>query len=434
MDSHYDWRQFPLSHRMGEGRGEGNRQYMSTLPNREIIIIGGGAVGCGVAYALAKAGKTDILLLERAAELGQATTCQGAGLCGQARDSAERIKLAMHSVATFRELQKDPDVKPDWHEVGSIRIALSEKRAEEFRRLNRAADEAGLETSLIDNNEAHRRWPLMDFSHATAVLWCPSDGYMTPASVVKAYEHQCRKLGVRFMTSAIVERITIDNGRVSGVRTNLGEAQCRYVINAAGAHAYHIAKSAGLELPIIPVRHEYFVTVPMAGLTPELPCFRIPELTLYGRVRDEGLLLGGWEPKSLYTDPRDYAVSGGPPEIAPDWKVLDGFEKSLISLFPRAKGAEKKRIGKGWPTFTPDGRFIIGESRRVPGFVMAGGCNAHGISGSGGIGKLLVESLFDPKPSAYVKGLSPDRFTETNWTWEKATAQAAAVYETYYGA
>jgi len=90
-------------------------------------------------------------------------------------------------------------------------------------------------------------------------------------------------------------------------------------------------------------------------------------------------------------------------------------------------------VGKGWPTFTPDGRFIIGESRRVKGFVMAGGCNAHGISGSGGIGKLLLESLLDPKPSPYVQSLSPDRFTEKPWSWETARAQAARVYETYYG-
>jgi glycine/D-amino acid oxidase-like deaminating enzyme len=406
---------------------------MSRVFNSEIVVIGGGAVGCGVAYALAKAGKTDVLLLERGSELGQVTTSQGAGLCGQARDSAERIKLAMHSVATFRELQKDPEVKPDWHEVGSLRIALSARRAEEFRRLKQAADEAKLEASLIDRDEAKRRWPLMDFASATAVLWCPSDGYMTPSEVVKAYAHQSRKLGVRFATSTSVEEIAVRNGRVSGVKTNHGSAECRYMINAAGAHAYHIARLVNLELPIVPVRHEYFVTVPMAGLTPDLPCFRVPELTLYGRVRDGGLLLGGWEPNSLHADPRSYDVPGAPPEITPDWKVLSSFEQSFAKLFPTARGAEKQRVGKGWPTFTPDGRFIIGESCRVPGFIMAGGCNAHGISGSGGIGKLLVESLLDPEPSAYVKSLSPDRFTETSWTWEKAQAQAARIYETYYG-
>ncbi|MCI0539702.1 MAG: FAD-binding oxidoreductase [Verrucomicrobiales bacterium] len=406
---------------------------MTQLSNSEIIIIGGGAVGCGVAYALAKAGQTGLLLLERADALGDATTSQGAGLCGQVRDSAERIKLAMHSVATFRELQKSSEVKPDWREVGSLRIALSERRAEEFRRLKQAADEAGLEADLIDSTEAKCHWPLLDFGLAKAVLWCPSDGYMTPRNVVKSYEAQCRSMGVRFATGTMVEEITQQNRCITGVKTNRGSAQCRYVINAAGAHAHHIAKLVDLDLPIVPVRHEYFVTVPMDGLTPDLPCFRVPELTLYGRVRDGGLLLGGWEPRSLHTDPRTFSLTGQPPGLVPDWAVLNSFEESFSKVFPTAKGAEKNVVGKGWPTFTPDGRFIIGESSRVRGFVMAGGCNAHGISGSGGIGKLLVESLLDPKPSDYVRSLSPDRFTESDWDWKTARVQAARVYETYYG-
>jgi glycine/D-amino acid oxidase-like deaminating enzyme len=240
-------------------------------------------------------------------------------------------------------------------------------------------------------------------------------------------------MGVRIATSTTVEAIPAKNGRVSGVKTPHGFVECRYVINAAGAHAYHVAKLVGLELPIVPVRHEYFVTVPMTGLTPDFPCFRIPELALYGRVRDGGLLLGGWESSSLHLDPRAYPLEGTPPPLSPDWKVLNSFEQSLAALFPTAKAAQKQTVGKGWPTFTPDGRFIIGESNRVKGFVMAGGCNAHGISGSGGIGKLLVESLFDPKPSAYVKSLSPDRFTERSWNWDEARARAARVYETYYG-
>jgi glycine/D-amino acid oxidase-like deaminating enzyme len=136
---------------------------------------------------------------------------------------------------------------------------------------------------------------------------------------------------------------------------------------------------------------------------------------------------------SLQTDPRSYALAAAPPEVKADWPVLNGFETSFAKLFPSARGVEKKTIGKGWPTFTPDGRFIIGESCRVPGFVMAGGCNAHGISGSGGIGKLLVEAMHEREPSAYVKSLSPDRFTESTWTWEEARPQAARVYETYYG-
>jgi len=405
---------------------------MSHLPNSELIIAGGGAVGLGCAHALAKAGKTDVLLLERAADVGQVTTAQGAGLCGQVRDSAERIQLAMHSVAVFRELQNS-DLKPDWHEVGSLRIALSDKRAAEFRRLKQAAEAAGLDTDFIDNPEAKRRWPSMDFDQVKAVLWCPSDGWMTPQCVAKAYEEACRKMGVGIATATAIEEIIVKNGRVTGVKTNRGAVECQYVINAAGAHAYHIAKLVGLEFPVVPVRHEYYITVPMEGLKPELPCFRVPELTLYGRVRDGGLLLGGWEPKSMHLDPRSYPLQGAPTPVEEDWQVLNGFEESFSRLFPSAKGAQRGFVGKGWPTFTPDGRFIIGESCRVKGFVMAGGCNAHGISGSGGIGKLLVESLLDRHPSAYVKSLSPDRFTETRWSWEQARLEAARVYETYYG-
>jgi glycine/D-amino acid oxidase-like deaminating enzyme len=117
---------------------------------------------------VARAGKTDLLLLERAEEVGQATTSQGAGLCGQPRDSVERIRLAMHSVATFRELQKDPEVKPDWHEVGSLRIALSERRAVEFRRLKQAAMRQDWRP-FHRQRRSQRRWPLMDLNQAKAV-------------------------------------------------------------------------------------------------------------------------------------------------------------------------------------------------------------------------------------------------------------------------
>jgi glycine/D-amino acid oxidase-like deaminating enzyme len=406
----------------------------STLPSRaRFVIVGGGAVGCGVAYSLAEAGCTDILLVERADDLGQITTSQGAGLCGQPRDSVERIKLAMRSVATFRKLQLNGREKPDWHEVGSLRIALSEKRAAELKRLKRFSDEAGLETALLEPGEGAERWRPMNFGGVKAVLWCPSDGYMTPGCVVKAYADAASKMGARFATSVALQKINCKKGEVKSLDTNRGTIECEKVINAAGAHAYHIAKLAGLELPIVPVRHEYFVTMPVKGLGPELPCFRIPELTLYGRVRENGLLLGGWEPKSLHTDPRSYKLSATPPEIIPDWPVLKDFAEKLKPLFPTATTTEIKTVAKGWPTFTPDGRFIIGESSRLKGFVMAGGCNAHGISGSAGIGELLVQSLMERELSDYVKSLSPDRFTQSRWDWDWACKQAQVIYETYYG-
>ena len=195
---------------------------MSELHDAEFIVIGGGAIGCGVAYSLARAGITNLLIVERAADVAQVTSAQGAGLCGQPRNSVERTRLAMHSVKTFRELQRDPKVQPDWHEVGSIRIALTAKRAEEFGQLKAIADSVGLDTELIDQTTAQKLWPGLNASQATSILWCPSDGYMTPYAVASAYAYQCRKLGFDVVTSTTVEEILCRDGRVTGIRTNRG--------------------------------------------------------------------------------------------------------------------------------------------------------------------------------------------------------------------
>jgi glycine/D-amino acid oxidase-like deaminating enzyme len=398
----------------------------------EIVIVGGGAVGAGVAYSLAEAGKTDVLLLEREPSLAAVTTAQAAGLVGQVRSSVERVRLAMWSVETFSKLQQTVEANPNWRQVGSLRVAGSEARAEEFRRLKTTCDQAGLEVESIDAAEAERRWPGMTLGAAKAVLWCPSDGYLQPADLTMAYQHHARKMGVRFKTGTLVTGIVLKNGRVAGVRTDEGEIACETVINAAGAHGWHVANLVGLDLPIVPVRHEYFITVPGEGLRPELPCYRMPDETLYGRPDVNALLLGGWEPEALSCDPRDYALEDVPPVIEEDWPVLANFGELMSPYYRAVKGLGIRNVFSGWPTFTPDGRFIVGESRRVPGFVCAVGCNAHGVSGSAGIGRHVVEAMFEKTPSDYVTSLSPDRFTETAWDWGAARRKAQAVYETYY--
>ena len=398
----------------------------------EIVIIGGGAVGAGIANSLAEAGKSDVLLLEREPSLAAVTTAQAAGLVGQVRSSVERVRLAMWSVETFSRLQESDEAKPTWRQVGSLRIAGSAVRAEEFGRLKATCDEAGLEVELIDAMEAERRWPGMTLGGAKAILWCPSDGYLQPSDLTMAYQHHARRKGVRFKTSTPVTLITLKGGRVAGVQTPDGEIACETVINAAGAQGWHVARLVGLDLPVVPVRHEYVITVPGGDMRPELPCYRLPDETLYGRPDVNALLLGGWEPEALSCDPRDYPLEGAPPAIEEDWPVLADFAELMVPYYPLVKGLGVRHVFAGWPTFTPDGRFIVGESKRVPGFVCAVGCNAHGVSGSAGIGRHVVEAIVEQKPSDYVTSLSPDRFTETAWNWEEARRKAQEVYETYY--
>ena len=186
---------------------------------------------------------------------------------------------------------------------------------------------------------------------AKAILWCPSDGYLQPYDLAMAYREHARAAGVRFATDVRVRGIALRAGAVAAVETDQGEVRCAKVINAAGAHAWHVAHLAGLDLPIVPVRHEYFITVPIAGLRPDLPTFRVPDATLYGRPDVGALLLGGWEPGAL-CDPREYALSAEPPAIEPDWPVLANFAEQMAPLYPVAN-AGIRHVFRGWPTFTP---------------------------------------------------------------------------------
>jgi glycine/D-amino acid oxidase-like deaminating enzyme len=248
-----------------------------------------------------------------------------------------------------------------------------------------------------------------------------------------AYAHRARKKGARLVTGVTVEGILTANGRVTGVETSQGAIACDTVINAAGAHAWHIAQMAGLDLPIFPVRHEYFVSVSAVGMHPQLPVMRVPDASLYLRAEINGLLLGGWEPKALSLRPDDFENGQTPPRIEEDWDVGGWFIEQSAPLYDQACDLGVRSIFKGWPTFVPDGKFIIGESSRLRGFVIAGGCNAHGVSGSAGIGRHVVEPMLEPSPSDYVRSLNPDRFLDSEWDAAEAQTLAKRIYETYYG-
>jgi len=307
---------------------------MTDTNQAEIVIIGGGAIGCGVAYSLAQAGKNDVLLIEKELTVAAVTTSQAAGLVGQVRNSVERTRLAMWSVATFSQFQQDELANPGWRQVGSLRIALCSERVEEFQQMKAVADEAGLEVDFIDNKTAQEKWPAMNFDRVMAVLWCASDGYLQPSDLTMAYVAHARRMGVQFQTNTSVQNVLVNEGKVVGVQTDQGTVHCETVINAAGAHAFQIARSVGLELPIIPVRHEFFVTVAARRLEPSLPVNRIPDATLYLRAETNALVCGGWEPNSLSSDPCGIPLANELPNIVDDWDALGQFAEELAPHIP----------------------------------------------------------------------------------------------------
>ena len=405
-----------------EQRGAGVR-------DAEVTIVGGGAVGCAVAYALSRAGHADIQVIEQG-ELAGATSGQAAGLVGQVRATRERCRLAMASVATYSRIEQETGYTADWRQTGSVRIAMTGERAAEFRELAAVARSAGLEVEFLTPARLAELCPVLDGTRAEAALWCPTDGYLQPNSLVMAYAGAARERGVTFATRTTVTGIRISGGTVTGVLTDRGAAATSMLINAAGPWAAPVAALAGLEIPAVPVRHEYFVTRPVTGWHGGLPVLRIPDIRIYVRAEGPGILCGGWEADGLSLDPRQVAV-GQPLAVRPDWDVLSGFARDFAAFVPAVAETGVREVFRGFPAFSPDGRFIVGPVPGIRGLVMAAACNAHGVSGSAGLAEHVLESL-QPDPSPYVRSLSPARFVPRAWDWESAREQAQRRYEDYY--
>ena len=406
---------------------------MATARDAEVTVVGGGTIGCAVLYHLLEAGHRDVQLIE-AGQLAGATSGQAAGLVGQVRTTADRTRLAMASVELFGRLQRDSPWPIDWRQTGSLRLATTPERVVEFEHMAAVAASVGLDVEMLDRHGLRRRFPLLEPATVHAALWCPTDGYLQPHSLTTAYAQAARQRGATIVTGTAVRRILVHGGRVTGLEADGRTIATAMVIDAAGPWAWQVAQMVGLDLPIVPVRHEYFISQPVAGWHAELPALRIPDARLYVRAELSSILCGGWEAAAVSLDPRATSVGGGsgvdvrPP---PDWDVLSSFAEALEPVIPGATEVGIRETFRGWPTFTPDGRFVVGPVPGLEGFVMAAGCNAHGVSGSAGLAQHVVESL-GPDPSPYVRSLSPSRFMDQPWSWDDARRRAQRVYETYY--
>jgi glycine/D-amino acid oxidase-like deaminating enzyme len=396
----------------------------------EITVIGGGAVGTAVAYFLAREGRKDVQLLE-ALGLCEATSSQAAGFIGQARPTVERARLTMAAAEVYRNFERETGYPMDYRECGAVRLALSDASVGELRQIAETAEITGLPVEFLTDAQLRDVYPVLARTESVrAALWSPTDGYLQPNSLVNAYADAARDLGVTVATRAAVTGIAVRGGAIESVSTEAGTYRTDQVIIASGPWSAALARLVGLELPIVPVLHEYFVTEPVSGWHAGLPCLRIPEVQVYARGESDRVLCGGFENHGTSLDPRGVAVTS---KLAarPDWDVLAGFADSLSVFAPEVAEAGIATTFQGWPTFSPDGRFLVGPVGAIRGLALAAGCNAHGVSGSAGLAMHLIESL-SGDPSPYVRALSPDRFIPRTWSWEDARRDAQAVYETYY--
>ena len=282
----------------------------------QITVIGGGAVGAAAAYFLARAGYRDIQLLDKQG-LCEATSSQAAGMVGQARPTVDRARLTMAAAELYRGFERETGYSMDYRESGAVRIALSDPSVAELEQIAATAAVTGLPVEFLSDVQLAEIFPpLQRTDGIRAALWSPTCGYVQPNSLVAGYASAARDLGVTIAPHAAVTGIGTRHGQVCSVSTRDGEFATEQVIIAAGPWSAALAALAGVELPIVPVLHEYFVTEPVPGWHAGLPCLRIPEIQVYARGEGERVLCGGFENQGTSLDPRGVSVGDPLPALS----------------------------------------------------------------------------------------------------------------------
>jgi glycine cleavage system aminomethyltransferase T/glycine/D-amino acid oxidase-like deaminating enzyme len=393
------------------------------------VVIGGGVGGCAVLYWLTKLGWDEVVLVERA-DLTSGSTFHSAGLVGQLRGSLSLTRMMMRSVELYRTLGAEVGLETGWREVGSLRLASSPERMEELARQAAWAETFGLPLELISAREAQDLFPPMSTDGVLGAAYLPTDGYIDPSQLTFALAEGARRGGAEIATRTRVTGIRLDRSRTVGVETDAGPIDTEVVVNAGGIFAREIGQLAGVEVPVIPMAHEYLVTRP-AGVPLDVPTLRDPSLLVYFRGESGGLVMGGYE-----RHPAPWGLDGIPADfnarlLDEDWPRFEELMVNALVRVPSLGDMEVTRLINGPEAFTPDGEFILGPSE-VHGFWVATGFCAHGLAGAGGMGRLVAEWIVEGVPSLDVWEMDSRRFGRHYRSREYTLARTTEVYSTYY--
>ncbi|AUQ49352.1 putative sarcosine dehydrogenase [Phaeobacter inhibens] len=392
---------------------------MTELPSTaKAVIIGGGIIGCSTAYHLAKLGWTDTVLLERK-KLTSGTTFHAAGLVGQLRSNANITQLLGYSVDLYNKIEAETGLGTGWKMNGGLRLACNEERWTEVKRQATTAHSFGLEMELLTPKEAQDLWPLMDISDVIGAAFMPTDGQANPSDITQALAKGARMDGAKIFEDTKVIDIEIEDGRIRAVITEHGRIECEKVICCAGQWTRTFAKRFGVNVPLVPMEHQYMVTEPFEGVPSNLPTLRDPDRLTYYKEEVGGLVMGGYEP-----NPIPWATDGIPKGF--HYSLLDSnfdhFEQLMeqaLGRVPALEHAGIKTLTNGPESFTPDGNFIIGEAPELSNFYVGAGFNAFGIAAGGGAGMALAEWVKNGEPpfdlwSADIRRFGRPHF-DTDW-------------------
>lgn len=360
----------------------------------EVVIIGGGVVGCSLAYHLTKVGITETVLLERQ-QLTSGTTWHAAGLVGQLRGSQNMTKLAKYTAELYHGLEQETGQATGFKQNGSISIATTPGRVEELQRMCSMAQVFDLEVNEITAGEVKTRYPLLNISDVLGAISIPSDGQINPVDVTQALAKGARIGGAKIFEQTKVEKILTNAGQVTGVLTEQGEIKARVVVIAAGMWSREFASQVGVHIPLHACEHFYIVTEAIPGLQADLPVLRDYDAYSYYKEDAGKILLGAFEPQA-----KPWGMNGIPEsfcfdELPEDYPHFEPVLEMAMHRLPILEETGIQTFFCGPESFTPDVRYHIGESPELKNCFVAAGLNSIGIQSAGGIGKVLADWIKD---------------------------------------
>lgn len=401
----------------------------SVPPEAHVVVVGGGIVGCSVAWHLARRGVRDVVVLEQGTLAG-GSTWHAAGLVGQLRSSAGLTRLLQKSVEVYDALETETGGATGWRRVGSLRVAASPQRWLEVRRLVTSGRAIGFEAELLSAREAADLFPLLSTAGLEGAAYVATDGYADPSQLTQAFAAGARAQGVTIVQRARVEGVRVEGRRAVAVSGGFGTIACEVLVNATGMWGRETGALAGVAVPVTAVEHQYVVTERREDIPSDLPTLRDPDARVYLKPDSGGLVLGGWE------DGTRAPWRRVPPDAVgrlfpPDEERFAPLAQAAAERVPVLGEVGIRAWVNGPIPFTPDAEPLIGPTEDLDNVLHCCGFSA-GIAAAGGAGWALANWVVDGDPGLDLGDLDPCRFDRHDAVPAYLAARAVDAYGGYY--
>ena len=397
-----------------------------------VVIIGGGISGCSLLYHLTKLGWTDVALVEKN-ELTSGSTWLAAGNVVQWTPNRCNTKLHQYSIKLYQELEAETGQETGWRTTGSLRLATTSDRMDEYRHVLSKDHTLGIDCNLVSPEEAQQLFPYMRTEGLVGAMHHVFDGHCDPAGITSALAKSARQAGAEIYRFNRVTDLSRSRSGNWVVHTEQGDITCEIVVNAGGLWADRIAAMAGLYLPTMAIEHHHvlFADLPeIETLEGELTSLRDPDVPYYLRKEGNSLLVGPYESNCKAWSTNGVAWDWAQMDLPIDLERIQQYLLRLMDRVPILKNAGLKHICNGPIAYTPDGQQLLGPVYGAPNFYCLAGCN-FGITQAGGVGKYLAEWIVEDEPTIDLSSLDPRRFG--NWTTKRYTqAKAEEAYRLQY--